>query len=232
MTVELRAYTTAYVTVPRWFMIAEAEGSIKVPVTGYLISHPKGTVLFDTGLHPATQHDPVAHVGERLASLHDFDFHPGQEVAARLEAADTDPNSVTHVVNSHLHFDHCGGNASLPNATIICQRTNGTPRNDQVPGTGTSSTTSTPASRSSSSTASTTSSATEPSSSSRPAGTPPATNRSASAPNAGASTSCAEMPAISSTPSTTSRSPASSPTPRRRSPHCSCSDRYATEGPP
>ena len=122
MTVELRAYTTGYVTIPTSFMLADVDGTTKVPVTGYLITHARGTVLFDTGLHPATQHDPAAHVGELLASFHEFDFHPGQDVAARLEAADTDPASVTHVINSHLHFDHCGGNALLPNATIVCQQ--------------------------------------------------------------------------------------------------------------
>lgn len=122
MTVELRAFTTGYVTIPTSFMLAGRDGTTKVPVTSYLITHPGGRVLFDSGLHPATQHDPAAHVGELLASFHEFDFHAGEDIGARLESVDTDPASITHVINSHLHFDHCGGNAQLANATIVCQR--------------------------------------------------------------------------------------------------------------
>ncbi len=122
MPVELRAFTTGHLTLPLSFLLADREGMIKVPVTSYLITHPQGQVVFDTGLHPATQHDPAGHVGELLASFHAFDFQQGEDVGARLTAIDVDPGSITHVVNSHLHFDHCGGNAQLPNATVVCQR--------------------------------------------------------------------------------------------------------------
>ena len=121
MAVELRAFTTGWLTLPLGFMLAGRDGTIKVPVCSYLVTHRRGQVVFDTGLHPATQHDPAGHVGELLASFHQFDFHPGEDIAARLRAVDVDPGSVTHVVNSHLHFDHCGGNAQLSNATIVCQ---------------------------------------------------------------------------------------------------------------
>jgi len=121
MSVELRAFTTGRLTIPLGFMLAGRDGTIKVPVCSYLITHPRGQVVFDTGLHSATQHDPTDHVGELLASFHQFDFQPGEDLAARLQSADVDPGSVDQVVNSHLHFDHCGGNAQLPNATVVCQ---------------------------------------------------------------------------------------------------------------
>jgi N-acyl homoserine lactone hydrolase len=35
------------------------EGDITVPIPVYLIEHPKGRALFDTGLHPDCQHDPT-----------------------------------------------------------------------------------------------------------------------------------------------------------------------------
>jgi glyoxylase-like metal-dependent hydrolase (beta-lactamase superfamily II) len=40
----------------------------------------------------------------------------------RLEAIDRDPARIDLVVNSHFHFDHVGGNALIPNATVIVQR--------------------------------------------------------------------------------------------------------------
>ncbi len=95
---------------------------MRVPVTSYLIEHPRGRVLFDSGLHRATCDDPAAHIGAFLARFHEFDFGPGEGIAARLASMEVDPASVTHVVNSHLHFDHCGGNCELPNATVVLQR--------------------------------------------------------------------------------------------------------------
>lgn len=32
------------------------------------------------------------------------------------------PDRIDHVINSHLHFDHRGGNEQLPNATLLLQR--------------------------------------------------------------------------------------------------------------
>jgi len=32
------------------------------------------------------------------------------------------PDAITHVVNSHFHFDHCGGNEFFPGATFLVQR--------------------------------------------------------------------------------------------------------------
>jgi glyoxylase-like metal-dependent hydrolase (beta-lactamase superfamily II) len=122
MSVQLHAFTCGWLTIPRAFMLDGEEGVIKVPVPSYLITHPKGRVLFDTGLHAATLDDPVGHIGENLARYHQFDFQPGQEIAARLEAVGVDPASIAFVINSHLHFDHCGGNAQLPNADILIQR--------------------------------------------------------------------------------------------------------------
>jgi glyoxylase-like metal-dependent hydrolase (beta-lactamase superfamily II) len=43
-------------------------------------------------------------------------------VSARLEAIDRDPRKIDLVINSHFHFDHVGGNALIPNATLLVQR--------------------------------------------------------------------------------------------------------------
>lgn len=121
MTVSLHALTCGHLTIPTAFMLAGRDGTTKVPITSYLIDHPRGRVVFDTGLHVDTQHNPVDHIGDLLASFHEFDYGTGEDVADRLASVDVDPASVTHVINSHLHFDHCGGNALLPNATIVVQ---------------------------------------------------------------------------------------------------------------
>ena len=82
----------------------------------------EGTVLFDTGPHPDCQHDPAGRLGERLAGLFRIGFQPGEEVSARLEAIDRDPGKIDLIINSHFHFDHVGGNALIPKATMLVQR--------------------------------------------------------------------------------------------------------------
>ena len=93
-----------------------------MPIPVFLIEHPKGRALFDTGLHPDYQHDPVGRLGERMTKLFKIGFRPGEEVSARLEAIDRDPKRTDLIINSHFHFDHCGGNELIPNATMIVQR--------------------------------------------------------------------------------------------------------------
>jgi glyoxylase-like metal-dependent hydrolase (beta-lactamase superfamily II) len=98
------------------------EGRIRLPIPAYLIEHPKGSALFDTGMHPDCQSDPAGRLGGRLARLFAFDYHPGEEIGARLEAIGRDPARIDLVINSHFHFDHVGGNAQIPNATLVVQR--------------------------------------------------------------------------------------------------------------
>ncbi len=97
------------------------KGKLRVPVPAYLIDHPQGKVLFDTGLHVATQSDPEGRLGA-LARVFSVEFSPGQELAARLAAMQVGVGEIRFVVNSHLHFDHAGGNAQVPNATLVVQR--------------------------------------------------------------------------------------------------------------
>ena len=122
MSLAVYALTCGHVTGDLGRLMEGGEGRIRLPIPAYLIEHPKGTALFDTGMHPDCQHDPAGRVGARTAALFEFDFHPGEEVGARLEAIDRDPAKIDLVINSHFHFDHVGGNALIPNATMLVQR--------------------------------------------------------------------------------------------------------------
>jgi N-acyl homoserine lactone hydrolase len=88
-------------------LVAEllAEGEL-MPVYVHVIEHPDARVLVDTGmteLHPAG-----ADLDPRLVPL--------------SEQADFDLAGIDVVVNSHLHFDHCGGNHLFPGRPIYVQR--------------------------------------------------------------------------------------------------------------
>lgn len=92
---------------------------LTVPVCSWLIDHPSGLTLFDTGLHPS-----LAESSERLGPLADA-FRPimdaGDPVERSLRSAGFDPSEIATLVLSHLHFDHAGGVASIPNARIVVQ---------------------------------------------------------------------------------------------------------------
>lgn len=121
MSVQLFAFTCGWLEAALEMFLPGEEGRIRVPVPSYLIRHPRGQVVFDTGLHPSTQSDPAGRLGF-LAEIFRIEFAPGEELPARLEATGVDPERVDVLVNSHLHFDHAGGNALLPNARWIVQR--------------------------------------------------------------------------------------------------------------
>jgi N-acyl homoserine lactone hydrolase len=120
--IKLYAFTCGTVTGEFAHLMEGGEGDITVPIPVFLIEHAKGRALFDTGLHPDCQHDPAGRLGARLAGLFRIGFQPGEEVSARLKAIDRDRGEIDLIINSHFHFDHVGGNALIPNATMLVQR--------------------------------------------------------------------------------------------------------------
>ena len=104
-----------------FFPDALPEQMVSTPVACFLVEHPRGRVLFDTGVHHGAAADPVGRLGAGLARR----FVPeaaGGDIVQSLAALQLTPDDVTHVVNSHLHFDHCGCNACFGRAQVFVQR--------------------------------------------------------------------------------------------------------------
>jgi glyoxylase-like metal-dependent hydrolase (beta-lactamase superfamily II) len=101
-------------------ILAKQPGRVKIPIPSFLIEHPKGRVIFDTGLHRELQ-TSSARIGE-LANFFQVHYQAGEELGAHLRLHQIDPERIDYMINSHLHFDHVGGNADLPNAKMIIQR--------------------------------------------------------------------------------------------------------------
>lgn len=86
-------------------------GSPRVePCLGYVVRHPGGVLLVDTGMGSAPEVD--AHYRPRRVSLD-----------RALQVAGTGMGEITAVLNCHLHFDHCGGNPALAGRPVFTQRT-------------------------------------------------------------------------------------------------------------
>jgi len=78
------------------------------PCLGYLVIHPRGTLLFDTGMGSDPEVD--AHYRPRRVS-----------VLAALTTAGHSVADIDLVTNCHLHFDHCGGNGLFAGKPILTQ---------------------------------------------------------------------------------------------------------------
>lgn len=75
-----------------------------------VIGHPDGVILFDTGT--ADDHPLIADL-----------YRPAVvPLVEALNAVGVDERDVTAIVNSHLHFDHCGQNRVLPRVPVWVQR--------------------------------------------------------------------------------------------------------------
>jgi glyoxylase-like metal-dependent hydrolase (beta-lactamase superfamily II) len=101
-------------------IVAGESGRIRLPIPSVLIEHPDGLALFDTGLHSDLQHDP-----SRMGNNQKFftvQMNSDDDLASNLDKLGVDAARIRYVVNSHLHFDHCGGNAQVPNATVVIQK--------------------------------------------------------------------------------------------------------------
>lgn len=120
MSVSLRAFTCGWFQSPlSFFLGGEDRSVVRSPIPAYLIEHPRGKALFDTGLGLRFRRS----IEERLApDATGFEFDESADIAMRLHAVGVDPGAIGWIINSHFHADHCGGNASIPNATIVVQR--------------------------------------------------------------------------------------------------------------
>jgi N-acyl homoserine lactone hydrolase len=78
------------------------------PVHGYVVTHSKGAVLVDTGVGGPEQVLADARVVNR-------------SVADALNEHDMTPGDIDLVINTHLHFDHCGQNAVFKHAAFYVQ---------------------------------------------------------------------------------------------------------------
>lgn len=115
--VRLWALDGARLTMDRAELLDGAEpGPVTLVVPSFLIQHPGGLVLFDTGLAPEAAHDPVAAYGEIGASV---SFEPRQRVDNQVRAVGFAASEITHVVVSHAHFDHTGGLRLFPDAQVL-----------------------------------------------------------------------------------------------------------------
>lgn len=90
-----------------------------IPCTSYLIEHPKGRVVIDTGFHSRVRTEPL----KELTFIHNTINKPlqkeGDAIDEMLAKRGLRPEDIDYVVLSHLHSDHASGMRLLKNAKNI-----------------------------------------------------------------------------------------------------------------
>jgi glyoxylase-like metal-dependent hydrolase (beta-lactamase superfamily II) len=97
----------ADVTFPEWHPLRGQRGV----VLAFALRHPSGLILYETGIGPDNRA-----VDRYYQVVH-------RSLEAELEAHGHHLGDVRLVVNSHLHFDHCGNNMLFAGVPIFVQAT-------------------------------------------------------------------------------------------------------------
>jgi glyoxylase-like metal-dependent hydrolase (beta-lactamase superfamily II) len=101
---------------------ADPQNRIKLALNSLLVKTPRALVLVETGI--GTKFD------QKFRGIYCVEKDPG--LLASLSALGFEPGDIDFVINTHLHFDHCGGNTlrnekgevvpAFPRARYIIQR--------------------------------------------------------------------------------------------------------------
>jgi glyoxylase-like metal-dependent hydrolase (beta-lactamase superfamily II) len=94
----------------------EELGQLDFVNTAYLIVHPRGTVMVDSGAVPDS------HFTADGAPVVEGVVTATKPVLPQLEAAGYEPSDITYFVLSHYHSDHTGNANAFASATWIVQK--------------------------------------------------------------------------------------------------------------
>lgn len=84
-------------------MQADEKNRIRAGLNSVLVRDGKRTVLIETG------------IGNKLAEKQKGIWHNEEKLLDNLHAAGVAPEDIDIVINTHLHFDHCGWNTIYKN---------------------------------------------------------------------------------------------------------------------
>jgi len=106
----------------RYQLTKEDVGTTELSIASYLVVHPRGVLLWDTGAVPDAEWTPTGG-----AVVHRLTLGNGQprqvtlraSLASQLRAAGFSPPDVTHLALSHYHWDHTANANQFASATWL-----------------------------------------------------------------------------------------------------------------
>lgn len=111
---ELHLLSDGYFTLDKSLLVyTKYQGQIyEAALKPLLIIADEEKILVETGIGELPETHRKFHTVKRRAD---------QALKAQLQRYNIKPEDMTIVVNTHLHFDHCGNNKSFPNAKFYVQ---------------------------------------------------------------------------------------------------------------
>jgi N-acyl homoserine lactone hydrolase len=97
---------------------------LTIPVFTWVIQHPEGTIVVDTGESAQARNPEWFPAPQRpfWMSQYRFNVTPDQEIGAQLRDMGIEPESIKRVILTHGHFDHTDGLYHFPNAEFLISR--------------------------------------------------------------------------------------------------------------
>ncbi len=120
--IKLYVFSSGALTIGKGVLqnMAPMTPEIQVPVGFFVVKHPKGNVVFDTGNNDKIINDP-SYWGEAFKALKPVNS-PDIAIDAQLQKIGLKPDDIKFVVVSHLHLDHGGNVAKFPKSIIVAQK--------------------------------------------------------------------------------------------------------------
>jgi glyoxylase-like metal-dependent hydrolase (beta-lactamase superfamily II) len=117
----LYAFSSGALTIAKSALQSGATSDpIQIPVGFYVVRHPKGNVLFDTGNNDKIIADP-SYWGVFAKDLNPVRT-PDVAIDTQLAKIGLKPDDIKYVVVGHMHLDHGGNIGKFPKSTLIVQK--------------------------------------------------------------------------------------------------------------
>lgn len=94
---------------------------VRIGAYAVLVETTEGYVLIDSGLNPKGVEEPEKTWGF-LANVIEPEIKQQEDIRNGLAELNVNPEQITHVINTHMHFDHTGGTQFFQHATFVVQK--------------------------------------------------------------------------------------------------------------
>lgn len=109
----------------RYRLTPQEVRTTQLSITAFLVVHPRGTLLWDTGAVPDDAWTPTGQPVARRIYLSDGRERPvtvTRSIGGQIEAAGILPSQVTYLALSHAHWDHTANANAFAAATWLTRQ--------------------------------------------------------------------------------------------------------------
>src|SRR5436853_2779501 len=118
---KLYAFSSGGLTIAKSALQSGAPSTqVTVPVGFFVVKHPKGNFLFDTGNNDKIISDP-SYWGPFVQALTP-ERGPDVAIDTQLKKIGLSPDDIKYVAVGHMHLDHGGNGRKFPKALFLVQK--------------------------------------------------------------------------------------------------------------